>query len=189
MWKLNVAIATAIIVAAIALVATAKGATSDCQPFTNAVSFNADFGLEPYLLNIGTPSWAGKQRLAMAPNTAACDPNVQQAVVAQQRFYTLLRAFPQNPTRAQWKVRYQPLMQAAIATDTLILAVVHGNPYYYSHVTADKAWLVRNTGCRMGQLRSSSRSHKCLRDSYSRRSSDPFACPFLYVASLATFRS
>lgn len=144
MWKLNVAIATAVIVAAIILVATAKGATGECVPFTNAVSFNADFGLEPYLLNIGTPSWSGKQRLAMAPKATACDPNVQQAVVAQQHFYVLLRAFPQHPTKAQWQARYQPLMQAAIATDTLILTVVHGNPYYYSHVTADKAWLVKN---------------------------------------------
>jgi len=141
--RLNIALALVTVTAAFA-VCQAKAATVACAPFTNAVSFNADFGLEPYLVNIGTPSWDGKQRIALAPTQTACDPNVQQAVNVQQRFYVLLRAFPQHPTKAQWNARYQPLMQAAIATDTAILTVVHGNPYYTSHVTSDLAWLRAN---------------------------------------------
>lgn len=152
-WKLNLAILIGIIAATI-IVEVAKASPADCQGSTNPIAATADYGLKPYLLGVGSSWWRGKERIAMPqtmPVTPMCS-TVAQAYASQQRFYVLLRAFPANPTRAQWQASYRSLMQAAITTDTEILALVHGNPYYYGNVSRDKAWLVRVQNLPYGML-------------------------------------
>lgn len=57
-----------------------------------------------------------------------------------RRFYVLFMAFPAKPTRAQWNVRFEPLIDAAIGFDSHIVAI--GGPYAYgSYPGADLTWL------------------------------------------------
>lgn len=144
--------------ATLVVAAGARAASSDCysqggQPAVNSVAFNTDYGLKPYLLGLGSSSWRGKQRIAAPPAGALCGSDGEvaagkAALADQARFYTLLRAFPQTPTRRQWKARFGPLMQAALAADAQFLALLraHGSSGYYGpRVAADQAWLAAHT--------------------------------------------
>lgn len=137
------------------VVGAAKGATSDCyasggQPAVNVISFNADYGLHPYLEGIGTATWRGKERIPVVVQAPMCGTTAELAAAHaaqadQARFYVLLRAFPVSPTRAQWQARFKPLVAAAVTADTqfLILLKLHGAMAYYGPlVTADRAWLL-----------------------------------------------
>lgn len=150
------AIAVIACLSALAVVGTANAAPAECVSSVNAVAFNADFGLKPYLAGIGTPGWVGKQRIGVAPITARpCDPAALPAYSTQLRFYTLLRAFPASPTRTQWKARFRPLMQTALRLDTQILAILkaQGATLYYGRlVTADRAWLAAHAMAPYGSL-------------------------------------
>lgn len=135
------------IVASLAAVAafagTARASTTDCtgDQAWNTIAFNADYGLKPYLIGLGSTSWRGKERLAAAALTAPCGGGAAlKAYTDQQRFYRLLRAFPQNPTRAQWRARFRPLIAAAVAADADFLPLVSGPAR--TPIVADKAWLV-----------------------------------------------
>lgn len=141
--------------ATLVIVGAAKGATSDCyaaggQPAVNTISFNADYGLRPYLEGIGTATWRGKERIPAAVQAPMCGTATELAAahsaqVDQARFYVLLRAFPISPTKAQWQARFKPLVAAAITADTqfLVLLKLHGSMTYYGPlVTADRGWLL-----------------------------------------------
>lgn len=140
--RLNLAL-LAVIAASVVVVGTVKAAATPCSGDINPIQFNADWGLKPYLVSIGATGWKGKDRLAV-PQIAASSPMcpmIATAYQAQQRFYVLLRAFPTNPTKAQWQARYRPLIQSAIAADAAFLTVARGS-YYQPRINADKAWLV-----------------------------------------------
>lgn len=134
-----------VIVAATLTVSTAKADPTPCNPSIAPVNFNADYGLRNYLVGIGSSWWKGKGRLAapqLAPTGTMCS-SVAQAYADQERFYVLLRAFPQTPTRAQWQTRFVPLMQLAAKLDRELLALSHGNSVYIRSITVDLAWVQR----------------------------------------------
>lgn len=144
--RLNLAIFVLVVVGAVIVIGTAKAATIPCQGTgVNAIMFNAEWGLKPYLVGIGSSWWEGKGRLqatTVLPAPTVCDsPQIKQAYADQLRFYTLLRAFPQAPTRAQWNARFVPLIQLSIKLDGEFLPLSHGNSIMTKAVEYDLAWL------------------------------------------------
>lgn len=142
MGKLNLAIAVIVVIGAVIVTTdVARGATADCvgDPALNVAAYNAEYGFRPYLLGIGTSWWQGKSRIAAVPTSQPCGTSAVKAQADQQRFYVLLRAFPAKPTKAQWKARFKPLVQAAIVADQDFLTL--GSGPYRTPIVADLVWL------------------------------------------------
>lgn len=125
--------------------ASARSSLSCPQPAAATfVALNVEHPLKNYLAGIGQ-SWWRKAVIPM-PKGAFCGTasDKTQATVLK-RFYVLLMAFPAHPTRTQWRSRFKPLIDSAIAFDRLIVSTY--GPYAFASAPGeDLAWLrsIRN---------------------------------------------
>lgn len=143
---LGCTLALAIVASTVVMPAQADSAACNGPGPSFVVAINVDHGFRNYLLGIGKPYWRRAiSPLAQGPycGTASQVATAKGAYAVQKRFYALLMAFPQRPTRAQWNARFKPLVDAAIACDKVIIEI-DGHQDVQVH---DLAWLrsIRNS--------------------------------------------